>query len=276
MDEDRLPDARRNQFSALASNVILTSELLMTSVAPKEGIIVNNIRGIFSGRIPLKTLAFETWPDKSPDLQCLHCGGLCDAGPPVPAVKQYENQTDQYWVYGPFCRPCCAFGSICENDGTSKQLAATTEMLRRFFGVKVPKIAPPRAAHYRFGGPLSDKDFYGESGYTALNTIQPPFVTFANYVVGVHGSEEPARALLPQSAGRLINLERPSVRDFNVVEKKSTGKPPLFLELLASLTSAADVTDLGESIAVKETKKRKSEPTKPETANFLKQYVKKA
>jgi hypothetical protein len=276
MDTDeRLPDARPQQFNALTSSSVLTSELLMTSVAPKEGLLINNIRGIFSGRIPLKTLAFESWPEKSPELQCLHCGGPCDVGPPVPAVKQYENQIDSYWVYGPFCRPCCAFGSICENDGTSKQLAATTEMLRRYFGVKIPKIAPPRASHYRFGGPLSDSDFYGESGYTALNTIQPPFVTFANYVVGVHGSKEPARALLPQSAGRLINLERPAERDFNIVEKKSTGKPPLFLELLASLTSVNDVTDVGESISVKEPKKRKAETKQTESTNFLKQYVKK-
>jgi hypothetical protein len=71
-------------------------------------------------------------------------------------------------------------------------------------------------------------------------------------------------------------LERPSVRSIAVAEKRPTGKSPLILEYLAGLTSIADIKDIGESIEVKETKKRPRE--KAETSgslNFLKQYVKK-
>jgi len=170
-------------------------------------------------------------------------------------------------------------GHICETDSTSKQLSATVELMRRYFGIHEVRIAPPRASHWRFGGPLSDFDFYGSSGYTCTTTLQPPFVTFANYVVGVHqglqGTEHRTKthALLPQSAGRLIGLERPSVRHAPVAEKKPSGKAPLFLEFLATLSSANDIKDHNEAIEVKKAKRSRTETT--EAPNFLKQYVKK-
>jgi len=187
----------------------------------------------------------------------------------VPAARQYECQADQYWVFGPFCRPCCALGYICENDSTSRQLAPTVELLRRFFGMHEPYVAPPRGAHMRFGGFLGDSDFYGTSGYTALKTLQPPFVTFANYVVGIHGGD--AIALLPQSAGSLIDLERPKERTAPLAEKKPTGRSPLFLEFLAGLKNTKDLKDESEAIELKNAKKRKSTEEAP---NFLKQFVK--
>lgn len=263
-----------------------TTELLMTSVPAVDGLDIRQISGIFTGRIPLRTSNIKSWPqEKMPHLQCLHCGGNCDAGPPVPAVKQYDSQLDQFWVFGPFCRPCCAFGAICEFDSTSKQLAPTAEILRRYFGVHKINIAPPRASHWRFGGPLGDSQFYGQTSYSSIGVLQPPFVTFANYVVGVHKAvktheqkdsqkdvsiEDSTIALLPQSAGRLINIERPAVRVEPLAEKKPTGKGPLILEFLASHTKVADPTQFIQS---KQSKKRKMETV--ETTNFLKQYVKK-
>lgn len=267
-----------------------TTELLMTSVPPTEDQLVAHISGIFAGRVPLRTLSVGHWPAMAEHLQCLHCGGPCDAGPPVPAARTYDTQNDTYWVYGPFCRCSCALGYICENDSTSKQLAPTVELMRRFFGLKALHVAPPRQAHVRFGGPLGPADFYGHSGYTTITTAQPPFVTFANYVMGVHlgagvGPGGPAglndakksiTTLLPQSAGRLVDLQRPEIRLMPIAEKKSTGKGPLILEFLAGLTSLSDVKDASEAVEVKEAKKRArtTEATVGPT-NFLKQYVKK-
>lgn len=162
-------------------------------------------------------------------------------------------------------------------------------------------MAPPRAAHQRFGGPLSDAEFYGDSGYVCLTTVQPPFVTYANYVVGVHqaagavngpanvgsgtgglGTAGAARvsALLPQSAGRLVGLTRPTERFTPLAEKKPTGRPPMILEFLATLTSVKQAATAGEAIEVRAGTKRKREadtagPAPIEQANFLKRYVKK-
>lgn len=301
MLSNRAPDARNpmRMVDALASTALKntadapkpTNELLMTSVPPNDNLLVAHVHGIFLGRIPLRSTHIQKWPNTLEHLQCLHCGGNCDVGPPVPVCRHYESQVDQYWVFGPFCRPSCSLGYICENDSTSKQMSATTELLRRFFGITEIQIAPPRASHRRFGGPLSDSDFYGSSGYICTTTLQPPFVTFANYVVGVHQasqgphgnpqgpqSHQSAQALLPQSAGRLIGLTRPSERSNAIAERKPTGKVPMILEFLATLSSFKDVKDHTESIDVKAVKKRSRSATEAaptEVTNFLKQYVKK-
>jgi hypothetical protein len=288
---NRAPEARNpiRLANEIAETALIrptsAAELLMTSVPPNENQYVAHIQGIFSTRIPLRTVHIDQWPRKMDHLQCLHCGGHCNAGPPVPVVRQYESQIDQYWVYGPFCRPCCALGYICETDSTSKQLSPTVDLLRRFFGLKDIFVAPPRAAHRRFGGPLSDGDFYGLSGYMCLTTLQPPFVTFANYVVGVHqqGSETfktsewtSTHTLLPQSAGRLVGLTRPTQRATPLAEKRPTGKSPMLLEFLATLTSSKDVKDQAESIDVRAPKRKRLETvtTSSEQPMFLKQYVK--
>jgi hypothetical protein len=281
---DGRPSSARNALGLaqdIAEGVLrkpVSAELLMTSVPPDEKLSIAHIHGMFAGRIPLRTLRIEHWPRTAPHLQCLHCGGPCDAGPPVPAAKHFESE--QFWVYGPFCRPCCAFGYVCEIDSTSKQLALTVDLLRRFFGLKKIQVAPPRAAHSRFGGPLLDSDFYGESGYACLSAIQPPFVTFANYVVGVHREASGpdirgVRALLPQSAGALVGLTRPTERHAPLAEKKPSGRSPLILEFLATLSSVKDVKDASEAIEVRAPKRKKAEP-QAEQPNFLKQFVKKA
>ena len=284
MLSNRAPLARNQMHLAedMASTVLKTGnnvELLMTSVPPSEETFIEHISGMFMGRIPLRTSLIKHWPEKMPQLQCLHCGGQCSVGPPIPAARQYESQIDQYWVYGPFCRPCCATGYICENDNTSKQLAPTIELMRRYFNVNETRIAPPRASHKRFGGTLDDHDFYGDSGFVTLSTLQPPFVTFANYVVGVHQTiktDLPVESLLPQSAGRLVDLKRPDYRSAPIAEKKPTGKAPLFLEFLATLTSIKDVKDAHQEIEIKSSpKKRKLTEQPKESINFLKKYVKK-
>ena len=279
------------------------SEILMTSVPSTERQSIVHINGLFgglfAGKIPLRKSLIKEWPRSAEHLQCLHCGGQCNAGVPMPAARFYESQIDQYWLYGPFCRPCCSLGYICETDSTSKQLAPTVELLRKYFGSTSMHVAPPRAAHKRFGGPLGDSDFYGASGYVSLTTLQPPFVTFANYVVGVHQSEktsddvargqEPqaaqdlvmkadckAETLLPQSAGKLLNLERPERRMEPLATRALTGREPMILEFLANLDSITEITDASEQIELKQMpKKRKAQETVLEAPNFLKQYVKK-
>lgn len=276
---NRAPLARNPMRLHGPAGVLKSStELLMTSVPPADDLIVKHIHGLFSGRVPLRTSSIPSWPTSAPHLQCLHCGSACTQTP-VPASRKYDTLNDSYWIYGPFCRPCCSLGYICENDSTSKQLAPTVELLRRFFGLVNIHVAPPRQSHSNFGGPLSDAEFYGNTGFSSITNVQPPFVTFANYVIAVHQGDlkTPITSLLPQSAGRLINLGRPKERTIPLAEKKPSGRPPLILEFLAGLTSISDVKDSSEAVEVKETKKRAraSAEGPPAATNFLKQYVKK-
>ena len=295
--DDRAPLARAQENLDSSDAMVPVGpigirEILMSSVPCKENLSIANIDGLFSGRIPLRKSNILSWPSSAPHLQCLHCGGQCSFGPPVPAARIYESQNDQYWLYGPFCRPCCSLGYICESDSTSKQLAPTIELLRRYFNSEKILVAPPRASHRRFGGPLNDQDFYGTSGYVAMQTVQPPFVTFANYVVGFHQQdqmddlkdhtdlkdqkEKPKKLnlelLLPQSAGKLAQLVRPSFRKDPVAERQITGKEPLFLEFLANLKNIKNVKDSQQEVEIKQSKKRRNE-IETEVPKFLQKYV---
>jgi formate dehydrogenase maturation protein FdhE len=88
-------------------------------------------------------------------------------------------------------------------------------------------------------------------------------------------------ALLPQSAGRLVGLTRPTERFTPLAEKKPTGRAPMILEFLATLTSAKQnaTSAAGEAIEVKTAaqKRKREEPVthQAEQTNFLRRYVKK-
>jgi len=260
-----------NQSSSLVLKSSST-ELLMTSIPFSENLSVKHIAGMFAGHYPLRTNQIKQWPQSLSQLQCLHCGGLCDVGTPVPATRNYEIQTDLYWVFGPFCRPCCSIGYICENDHCARQLAPTIEMLRKYFGMTDLVVAPPRSSHQRFGGPLSSFEFYGNSKNSCLSVLQPPFVTFANYVIGFSDKTEKV-SKMPQSAGRLVNLTRPEERVFPLAEKKPSGRAPKILEFIASLKTSK-LNDVSESIDIKN-KKRPREEEQKEPMGFLQKYVKK-
>lgn len=102
-------------------------------------------------------------------------------------------------------------------------------MLRDFFGISDVTVAPPRAAHPRFGGTLDN--FHTTA---TVDVLDPPFVTFAHYVIAAHDKVENAYDILPQSAGRLTNVSRPEHRTTPLAQKTPTGASPLFLEFLAS------------------------------------------
>ena len=219
------------------------TELLMTSVPPPDKSLSITHISQFNCALPLKTRGIE-WP-KTTNSLCLHCAGPCTRGPPVPAVKYYDSQQQQYWVLGPFCCASCSFGYICENGSSSKQMAATHTILRDFFNIPDVHIAPPRASHQRFGGPMDDTGFYKYTESTTITEVlEPPFVTFAHYVVAKHQSSDASEDskkvsdtydLLPQSAGKLTSLVRPAERKLPLAQKMPTGQSPLLLEYLAAI-----------------------------------------
>lgn len=220
-------------------NATKYTELLMTSVPPPDKSLSIQHISTFDCALPLKTRGIE-WP-KATTALCLHCAGPCNRGIPVPAAKYYDAQQQQYWVLGPFCCSSCSFGYICENGSSSKQMAATHSILRDFFKMSEIHIAPPRAAHKRFGGPMDDMEFYAtKTTSTITDVLEPPFVTFAHYVVAKHQLDdknpiENTYDLLPQSAGKLNNLTRPTDRKLPLAQKMPTGQAPLLLEYLAMI-----------------------------------------
>jgi hypothetical protein len=241
------------------------TELLMTSVPPPKETQIISINGPFECKIPLRTRHIS-WPQNTTAL-CHHCAGSCDRGPPLPAVRYYDSQNQVYWIYGPFCCSSCVFGHICENYN-SKQLSATHTVLREYFGIMDVKAGPPRSAHERFGGPLSDADFYNYGpSKQILDELEPPFVTFAHYMIANStGPVANTYDLLPQSAGQLTNLSRPKERKHPLATKTSTGQSPLLLNYIATLQESK------ETVAAP--RKRKVD-TEEATVGYLSRYVKK-
>ena len=58
-------------------------------------------------------------------------------------------------------------------------MALTIVVHRQYFGIQDITIAPPRSAHIRYGGPLSDMAFRGLAETAIRDVVSPPFVSFA-------------------------------------------------------------------------------------------------
>jgi len=200
--------------------------------------------------VPLKTAAIS-WPTKTSAL-CLHCAEACPSVP-LPAVKYFDSHEEKYWVYGFFCRPCCALAYVQEHPttDTARCLMWTQAVLRQYFQIKHRMTpAPPRAALSKFGGSLSLKDFYGQDGFAFKMLHTPPFVTFAMYAE--LNEVDTVDSKVTHGLRRPVDSKRP------VAQPEPTEKPPLILEYLArrglSLKPQEKVSDA---------KKRKSDKEQP-------------
>lgn len=188
------------------------------------------------GPLPMRSKPLDDWP-QSCDGDCLHCGQTIE-GRPLPASNYKE--AGKYWVFGQFCRPCCAFGYVLEHwgeAGAARCIVWTREMLANVFGVPRGRApAPPRFMLAKYGGPLSFAEFYGEDGehteYVAMRA--PPLASFAMYMECVRGTAQaPAVTEMP-TIESLRNLKRPTVREEPLAPRLPTGRAPLLLELLAT------------------------------------------
>ena len=188
------------------------------------------------GPLPMRSKPLDDWP-KSCDGDCLHCGQTIE-GRPLPASNYKE--AGKYWVFGQFCRPCCALGYVLEHwgeAGAARCIVWTREMLANVFGVPRGRApAPPRFMLAKYGGPLSFAEFYGEDGeqteYVAMRA--PPLASFAMYMECVRGTAQaPAVTEMP-TIESLRNLKRPTVREEPLAPRLPTGRAPLLLELLAT------------------------------------------
>jgi hypothetical protein len=181
--------------------------------------------------VPLRTRPLREWPERTAAL-CLHCAEAI-ASTPLPAVKYYDQQDDKYWVYGYFCRPCCALAHVSElsSTDTARCMLWTQTVLRSVFGVVGPlRAAPPREALAKFGGKLSLAEFYGEDGTVFKAIHAPPFVTFAMYAEVTRKASDGA----PVDVSEVKVLRRPAQRTDPVAVADPTDKPPLILEYLAA------------------------------------------
>jgi hypothetical protein len=205
--------------------------------------------------VPLKTKSIQHWPEKTTAL-CLHCAESCPLTP-LPAVKYYDAHEECHWVYGFFCRPCCALAHVSENPNTDSQrcLVWTQSVLRNYFGVENMQAAPPRAALSKFGGKMSLASFYGEDGTIFKSLHTPPFVTFAMYAE-ITNQQTPADS-------KIVNgLRRPLERTHPIATPEPTDKPPLILEFLAKRGADMKPKDAKEAendVSKEKVKKRKKE-----------------
>jgi len=188
------------------------------------------------GALPLRSRPVEAWPESCTG-DCLQCGeGIATA--PLPACNYKE--LERYWIFGQFCRPCCALGYVLEHwgeAGATRCLVWTRQMLSVVFGVPSScSPSPPRFMLRRYGGPLDLATFYGEDAqrtqYKAMRA--PPLASFAMYMECVRGSAQQGQVAEMPSLDSLRNLRRPQQREFPLVTRQPTGRPPLLLELLAT------------------------------------------
>jgi hypothetical protein len=221
------------------------------------------------GPLPMRSKPLDNWP-QSCDGDCLHCGQNIE-GRPLPASNYKE--AGKYWVFGQFCRPCCALGYVLEHwgeAGAARCIVWTREMLANVFGVPRGRApAPPRFMLAKYGGPLSLLEFYGEDGehteYVAMRA--PPLASFAMYMECVRGTAHaPAVTEMP-TIESLRNLTRPTVREEPLAPRLPTGRAPLLLELLATkfaeLKAADDSSMLHAQHQVPPPRKRKNASGRP-------------
>jgi hypothetical protein len=187
-------------------------------------------------KLPLRSRPLESWPESCAG-DCLQCGERID-GRALPACNYKE--LERYWVFGQFCRPCCALGYVLEHwgeAGATRSMVWTRQMLSAVFGVPSScSPSPPRFMLQRYGGPLDLPTFYGQDAQrTAYKAMRaPPLASFAMYMECVRGSAQETRIAEMPSMESLRNLRRPLQREFPLVTRQPTGRPPLLLELLAT------------------------------------------
>ena len=199
------------------------------------------------GPLPMRSKPLDDWP-QSCDGDCLHCGQSIE-GRPLPASNYKE--AGKYWVFGQFCRPCCALGYVLEHwgeAGAARCIVWTREMLANVFGVPRGRApAPPRFMLAKYGGPLSFAEFYGDDGeHTEFVAMRaPPLASFAMYMECVRGTAQaPAVTEMP-TIESLRNLKRPTVREEPLAPRLPTGRAPLLLELLATKFAELKATEEG-------------------------------
>lgn len=93
--------------------------------------------------------------------------------------------------------------------------------------------------------------FRGLSEATIRDVVSPPFVSFAQYIVANRSEHIAVRdtQVLPQSSGKFIDLTRPVMRDFDVLERKPTMRAPQLLNFLAEF--APEILSKKEGPSVK-------------------------
>jgi len=119
------------------------------------------------------------WPQKT-DIQCLHCCEPFDTVP-VPIPLTYDVETGRIEVAaGVCCCITCLKGHLQESPqfNTPYRLALTKLMAIEVFGVAasvMERVAPPRIALKKFGGPMTLEEF-------RVNNIGPVLLRAAPFI----------------------------------------------------------------------------------------------
>jgi hypothetical protein len=122
----------------------------------------------------------EAWPE-STDILCWHCG-LHFNTTPVPAVQDYDEETDKYDVYGIFCTLGCVkrhiSDSACSTE-VSRRLVLQRQMAIAVFGWPADQPitqAPPKVVLQPYGGYMSVEEFRTQHPGIRIELRSAPFV----------------------------------------------------------------------------------------------------
>ena len=103
------------------------------------------------------------WPPENYEqYHCMHCGGFCDRGCPVPIVTRYDAKRNKYYVTDIHCSVNCCKGRILEINSFLMNMTTllTGRMCQEVFKVDFAVMpAPPRLRLRIFGGDLTLEQF---------------------------------------------------------------------------------------------------------------------
>ena len=112
---------------------------------------------------PLFSSTSRSWPPPEYQrLSCMHCGGKCDQGMPVPIVVRVDEQKKTYYVTDITCSVACVKARIIEVNSFMMNMHClyTGRMCQEVLGVDFATVpAPPRLRLQCFGGDLTLEQF---------------------------------------------------------------------------------------------------------------------
>ena len=124
-------------------------------------------------------------PDNYEQYHCMHCGGMCDRGCPIPIVTRYDAKRNKYYVTDIHCSVNCCKGRILEINSFLMNMTTllTGRMCQEVFKVDFAVMpAPPRLRLRIFGGDLTLEQFRLNFHTIRCTKEMTPYIMVENVV----------------------------------------------------------------------------------------------
>jgi hypothetical protein len=116
----------------------------------------------------------KTWP-LSTNIDCLWCCHEFDKEPYGIPIKR---EKDSIIMFGNFCCPQCAAAYNFDGNNKSEEIWERYSLMNMLYSKKEPiKIALPRLALKKFGGPFTIEEWRKNNGTKDFKVVMPPIIS---------------------------------------------------------------------------------------------------